>query len=274
MNRLSVTMIDVGWGDSLLIEFEEHGDIKYGLVDSNDTNTLRSSYIFLKRLFERRKITLPEDRPVFEFVLLSHPHADHAQGLKALMREFGTRRFWYPKSNRLGPSADLLRYANRYRHLIHAHQHLDDDRILPEINGASLEVLWPGMDAISDNENNNSVVLSLTLGDVSFVLTGDAEEEAWEHAANRIPAGTRFFKVPHHGSVNGTFGANGSTPWFDACPDQAVLGISSHIRPHTHPDQEVLDLLDAHNRSYFRTDEHYHLKFTTDGHDVRVTYSH
>jgi competence protein ComEC len=274
MNRLSVTMIDVGWGDSLLIEFEEDGDIKYGLVDSNDTATLRSSYIFLKRLFERRKITLPEDRPVFEFVLLSHPHADHAQGLKALMREFGAKNFWYPKSGRLGSSADLLRYANRYRHLIQVHQHVDDDRILPQINGASLDVLWPGVDVISDNENNNSVVLALTLGGVSFVLTGDAEEEVWEHAAAKIPAGTRFFKVPHHGSVNGTFGPGGSTPWFDACPDQAVLGISSHIRPHTHPDQEVLDLLDAHNRTYFRTDEHYHLKFTTDGHDVRVTYSH
>ena len=32
-------------------------------------------------------------KPIFDFVMLSHAHADHAQGLKSLMRSFGTKNF-------------------------------------------------------------------------------------------------------------------------------------------------------------------------------------
>jgi hypothetical protein len=37
----------------------------------------------------------------------------------------------------------------------------------------------PDDGVIGSNENNNSVVLLLTLGQVSFVLTGDAGAESW-----------------------------------------------------------------------------------------------
>ena len=52
--RLAATLIDVGWGDSILLESEdENGELHLGLIDSNDTVYLRSTYIFLKRYFDR-----------------------------------------------------------------------------------------------------------------------------------------------------------------------------------------------------------------------------
>ena len=33
MSELNVTLIDVGWGDSILIEFKNQGKPKYGLID-------------------------------------------------------------------------------------------------------------------------------------------------------------------------------------------------------------------------------------------------
>jgi beta-lactamase superfamily II metal-dependent hydrolase len=170
--------------------------------------------------------------------------------------------------------ADLIRFSNMSPSVEH-HQSIDDTKILPSFGDLSLEVLWPHYGEIDQvSENNNSVVLSLRHRNVSFILTGDAEEKVWKRIADRIPPDTHFFKVPHHGSNQGTFGPRKKTHWFDHCPQHAKLGISSHIRPFCHPDKEVIGLFESHGREYYRTDEHYHITFMTDGNRTWVKYSH
>lgn len=94
MSNLSVTLIDVGWGDSVLIESQDDNNGNYyALVDSNDSTNFRSSFIFLKRHFEKKGLRISDAKPIFEFVLLSHAHSDHGQGLKSVIREFGTKSF-------------------------------------------------------------------------------------------------------------------------------------------------------------------------------------
>ena len=279
MDKLSVSLIDVGWGDSIFIEAGTDGQKpRYGLIDSNDQENLCSSFIFLKRYFERGEVRLPEDKPVFDFIILTHFHADHGDGLKKIMREFGTKAFWYPKTSHPGGLSELIRFANRSDN-VGFHEAVNSGKDFPPFGPATGRFLWPpysqGNENIdAANENNNSVVLALRLGQVTFLLTGDAEGEVWEKIGT-LPADTRFFKVPHHGSVNGTFlGAAGATPWVDKCPGQAYLGISSHIRPFEHPHQKVVDLFRNLNRTVFRTDEHHHVMVETDGGRVWVKYSH
>jgi len=271
MSSLSITTIDVGWGDSILLMWDNGAKPKFGLVDSNDTVYMQSSYIFLRRFFEKTGVDI-DAKPVFEFVLLSHAHSDHGQGLQAIMSQFGTKHFWYPKSAETGSLANLIRYARRSTNVRH-HQAIDDSKILPGLGDATLKVLWPRYNQISANENNNSVVLSVSHDQVTFLLTGDAEGDVWQEIAPQIPGTTRVFKVPHHGSVNGTF-VGTQTPWLDHCPVQADLAISSHVRPFSHPDQQVIDVLTNRHFTFFRTDEHYHVTFTSDGNAVKVKYSH
>jgi competence protein ComEC len=272
MAKLKATLIDVGWGDSILLESENGGKTNYSLIDSNDTSTLRSSYIFLKRYFEKAGKDIASEKPIFQFVLLSHAHADHGQGLKALMREFGTENFWYPKSLQQGMLGNLLMFANKPGN-IGSHESLEVSKPLPDFGGVQMSILWPRDGQIDDNENNNSVVLLLRLDRVSFVLTGDAEKDVWLQIAPLIPRNTSFFKVPHHGSVNGTFD-NNNPVWLNNCPRTAKLGISSHIRPFKHPDQEVIDLFENNKRKYFRTDKHFHVTFETNGRQTNVIYWH
>lgn len=137
-----------------------------------------------------------------------------------------------------------------------------------------MEILWPPYNQISNEENNNSIVLILRLNNVSLVLTGDAEENVWNQIATQIPQDTQFFKVPHHGSVNGTFDKHNNTPWFSNCPPNAHLGISCHISRKVFPDQQVINLFKGNFRQCFRTDEHYYIMFQTDGNAVQVKYSH
>jgi competence protein ComEC len=282
MARLSVTLIDVGWGDSILIESDDDGGGRhFALVDCNDYETERSSLVFVKRFFDRASIDFEASRPNFEWTLLTHGHADHARGMKRMLSMFGTRHFWYPKSVASTTFGTLLSYANSSTRVQH-HQSIDATKILDpaiDFGNASLKVLWPDHDQVdASNENNNSVVLAITLGNVTFVMTGDAEAENWTTIAPRLPATVRVFQVPHHGGRNGVFDpADDSTPWLDllsSATTRPQLALSSHIRPHGHPHPDVVNALTGANFEAFRTDWHSHLTFSTDGTTVDVQYSH
>lgn len=274
MSFLKVTLIDVGWGDSLFIEASDSNEAhRYALVDCNDTTTLRSSYIFLRRFFERRQISIPTADPLFQWVALTHAHSDHGQGLKRILRDYGTQQFWYSKSaSRAAFFTDLLRYAQNSPRVIH-HQAVDATKVLPNFGDVSMQILWPPHNSLHPNENNNSIVFTLTLGTACFVLTGDAEADVWSQIAFQIPPSTKFFKIPHHGSDNGTFAPGGLTPWLNRVGG-AVLAISSHVRPFPHPSPAVINTLNSRGITYYRTDEHYHITVQTDGRDVWAKYSH
>lgn len=276
---LRVTLIDVGWGDSILLEARDaRGGWRYALIDSNDTGYLRSSQIFLRRFFDRRipNFTLPAPSPVFDWVLLSHAHADHGQGLKSILRDYGAQHFWHSKTNSTSLFfTDLLRYVRRSNKVVHF-QSIDATKFLPPFGQTKVTVLWPPYDVISSNENNNSVVLLLEVGNVAFVLTGDAEADVWQQGlADELPKNTAFFKVPHHGSENGLFFGNPrTTPWLSRLARNTTLAISSHVRPFAHPSPSVIQHLQNGGWRHFRTDEHYHTTIATDGKRVTIKYSH
>ena len=275
MGYLNITLIDVGWGDSIFIEHEDQAGIRhYALVDCNDSKEIKSTRIFIERLFRLRREDIPS--PLFDFVLLTHGHDDHGKGLEGIIRRFGTVHFWHPKTGELGPTAPLIRYCNRSNARVDHTESVNSTKDLPAFGDVSLSVLWPHYNQISSDENNNSVVLALRYGNASALLTGDAEEEAWEDIKGNIPPDTAFFKVPHHGSRNGSLDSHGHPTWLPHCPAEASLGISCMYRKdYKHPHDEVLETFTQANRNYFRTDQQYHLTVSMDGVNTpAMKYSH
>jgi len=150
-----------------------------------------------------------------------------------------------------------------------------------------IDVLWPpslnGNYWDQNDENNNSLVLAFTLDKVRFVLSGDCLAGNWDTSkADHVTLprhGLRLVQVPHHGARNGLFDQNGQTPMLSQIAsigknNPPVLALSCHTRPHSHPNTSVIQQLDGQGLTYFRTDEHYHLSYSTDGTQVEVSYSH
>jgi len=280
MSELKVTLIDVGWGDSVLIEsIDANNQSHYGLIDSNDTTYERSSLVFLKKFFKIKSSDLSAQRPVFDFVVMSHDHRDHGSGLKEVIKYFGTQSLWYPKvhEDEASTLGVLLYWARRYGgSRVDVYRAIHDHYDAGCLGDAEIDILWPEEQGqISDDPNNNSIVMVLTLGQVSFVLTGDAEGEVWEKVVARVPPETHMFKVPHHGSVNGAV-YRGDYPWLDHMDQFArkpALAISSHEQRFGHPHKDVVDEIANRKYTCFRTDENYHLTFSTKGQKVEVKYS-
>lgn len=275
MKNLKITLIDVGWGDSILVEARgETGPTRFGLVDCNDREFVRSSHTYIGRHLEREGF--PVEPPVFEFILLTHYHADHYCGLSRIISDYGTKRLLFPNSIHALPGTALLRQAKRRKIALHA---IDDHADMPaglRFGDVGMQFLWPraGRKPSASNENLNSIVCGLTLGQVTFVLTGDAEASVWPHIT--LPAATAVLQIPHHGAENGTFTDAHTTPWLDQVDQltrqgrQVHLAASCHIKPHSHPDAAVVKRIETARHDFSRTDQHHHITFATDGKKVRM----
>ena len=137
--------------------------------------------------------------------------------------------------------------------------------------GVSLRYLAPKLPYLSGTDsdpNNNSVVLKVSLGRVSFLFTGDMEEE--ERA--RLLASTSaedlratVLKVAHHGSHNGTDAAFLAR----VRPEVAVISCAADNR-YGHPHRATLDALARARVRVRRTDRHGTITVATDGNTYTV----
>jgi competence protein ComEC len=132
-------------------------------------------------------------------------------------------------------------------------------------DGVSLLVVHPPDDLppwTPNPLNNSSVVLLLTYGDVSFLLTGDIEaavEEALVEGG--APLQATVLKVAHHGSKSSTVQG-----FLDAVsPALAVISVGSENR-FGHPDKGVMQRLRAATGGRVAlTSELGDIELTTDG---------
>jgi beta-lactamase superfamily II metal-dependent hydrolase len=286
MSKLSVTLIDVGCGDSILIEAQDaNGGKVFGLVDSNDEPNWRSTETFLIRHLRSTNVTFDPSKRLFDFVMLSHAHSDHMSGLKHLLQTFGADWFYYPESGGSVEFGILMRYVVRSTSCpngrVGKHQVVNQGTTLPPLNGVAFQVLWPPKTLAGrpydQNENKNSVVLGMTLDKVKFLLTGDCEadccSELWKSVTKK---GLKFVKLPHHGAYNGFFDKDGIPVWRHRLNKSTLLGMSTHVSPYGHPDNSVLrDLANAGflpGKGLLRTDQGYHITIETDG--LRISAKH
>ncbi len=261
-----VTFLDVGQGDAAVLELP--GGAVW-LVDGGGLPFVPHADRLAPA--ERRRLAqLPGARSVVPFlaarridrvdvVVISHPHPDHYEGLRAVVRAVDVGAVWVPR-----PPPERAP-ARSYRQLLDelrargaavVHPPLD----LPHTYGAArVTALGPrylGTTAASDpvmGANDNSLVLQLDVGGRRVLLAGDVEHEAEELLVARHGRGlgADVVKVPHHGS------ATSSTAAFVAAtaPAWAVVSCGPANR-FGFPSETVVARWRAAGATVLRTDRH------------------
>ncbi|MFC1870177.1 DNA internalization-related competence protein ComEC/Rec2 [Chloroflexota bacterium] len=251
-DKLHVSFLNVGEGDAILIQTPAHQDI---LVDGGPSPQAIGLELGQKMPFWDRTIDL---------LVLTHPHADHVTGLVEAVRRYKVKQVLYPDLHYTLPVYDqwlqLIREKEIKRTVARAGQQVDLG------SGAVIEVLNPQSPPLTGTESdidNNGMVLRLSMGDVSFLLTADIMSEAeFELITRRANLTSTVLKVPHHGSDTST------TTEFLAVvsPRLAVISAGKDNR-FGHPSEETLDRLKERidPENIYRTDEHGAIEFITDG---------
>lgn len=235
-STFSIYFIDVGQGDSALVECDGH----YMLIDGGDTSAGQKVYDVLEEKGVQK----------LDILAISHLHKDHFGGLiKALT---------YTSSIGITISNSENSDKETFRQFEHELEINGSQIMVPnlgdkyELGSAVVEVA-----DVSDEEENDSLVLLITYGDTKFLFTGDIEQTAQTRISEKYQNDKDdqykidLIKMPHHGSYTGTLYRFMRT----FMPDYAVISVGAD-NIYGHPDRDTLDLLDSKTWSpqVYRTD--------------------
>ncbi len=261
--ELRVTALDVGQGDSTLVELPNGAAflIDAGGIVGAGVDPGQAAVVPVLRAKRRKRL---------DFVVLSHPHPDHFAGLQAVLRAVEVGEFWDTGQGQregAGPvyAALIAELRARGVPILGPRELCGKPRTL---GGVTLDVLMPCPAYVPNRDaNDNSFVLKLRFGKRAVLLTGDAEvEEEAElvaHFGQRLRAD--FLKVGHHGSRTSTGDA------FLELVSPSVASISCGVRNRFgHPHGVVMERLERHGVEAARTDRGGAVVFTTDGSSMDV----
>jgi competence protein ComEC len=263
--RLELTVLDVGQGDSLFLSFP-HG--RTMLVDGGgEIGTFHAGGM-------RSGIDVGEDvvspylwsrgLKKIDVIALTHAHEDHLGGLSAIFENFRVGELWVGRDIHSAAYRELLAAARAHGVPIH---HLKQGDLFSE-DGVSGCVLWP--DDLTEGpsaKNDDSMVLRLTDGAESFLLAGDVERPSERRIlAEAQPVQANFLKVAHHGSKTST-----TEPFLLAAHPEFAAISAGRDNIFGHPSPEVTERLEAGGVRVFRTDRDGAITASTDGHELGVS---
>ncbi|MGC8746918.1 MAG: DNA internalization-related competence protein ComEC/Rec2 [Candidatus Saccharicenans sp.] len=250
---LTVTFLDVGQGDSAVIELPGE---KVMVIDAGG---------FLRSTFDPgESIVSPflwsKGYKKIDYLICTHLHPDHAGGIPALARNFRIKEYWYTEDY---PENDWQKEIQRaLSRSVPRKKILTGAKI--NLGPAEIEAIYPDYEAykIFSAGNDRSAVLRIDYGQHSFLFTADITREVEKYIISRSNEKLRstVLKVPHHGS------RSSSSPEFISAisPQWAVITAGLN-NVYGFPDEEVISTLDAKGVQILRIDRHGAIEIKSNG---------
>lgn len=253
-DTLVVRVLDVGQGDATLISDGASRVLVDGGPDEARMGALLDS--------------LGLDGQTIDVVILTHQHADHLVGLRALFesrRHIGVRYFFENGDPYSAANLRHLRDSIAARVMRHELVYRDTDDpcangqplcTITLKGGAKIHILRP--DPAGHNPNDRSVAVKLVSADSGFTmwLAGDAEQEAlgWflndAHYDREPGMRVDVLKADHHGSCNGVTSA-----YLRAIEPSIVVASVGAVNSYGHMHEQAKALYASHHVPWYRTDE-------------------
>ncbi|MEG0772576.1 ComEC/Rec2 family competence protein [Clostridium sp.] len=246
IGELKVSFIDVGQADSILLQ---QGD-KFMLIDAGNNGDAQVVQDYLTSQGVKK----------LEYFIGTHKDEDHIGGADGVINSFNVGKVYFPKQ---------VATTQTYKDFVTAVKNKGLSLTVPKVGEefklgeAAVTVLAPISSEYEDS-NDYSIVVKVTFGSTSFLLSGDAEARSEkELVASGKDLSATLLKVGHHGSLTST-----SEAFLDKVnPKFAVISAGTGNK-YGHPAQEIMDRLKAKGVTVFRTDEQKTIIATSNGKEI------
>ena len=245
--NVTIKFIDVGQGEAILIALPE----KTMLIDAGPTGSAPKIAQVLQEL-GRNKI---------DYLVATHPDEDHIGGMADVISSTQIGTIYAP--NKTNNTATYRKFLTAIQNNNLQITLAEAGAIIDQTDSYKLEILWPKKDANFPDTNDYSIIIKLTVGNKTFLFTGDAPTNA---ILNSNPGHIDVLKLSHHGSRTGTT----EQLVRKLSPTYAVLSYAVD-NSYGHPMQSVLNALHKHSVEVWGTGANGTITITCDGTNIDIS---
>lgn len=245
--NVTIKFIDVGQGEAILIALPE----KTMLIDAGPTGSAPKISQVLHEL-GREKI---------DYLIATHPDEDHIGGMADVISSTQIGTIYAP--NKTNNTATYRKFLTAIQSNNLQITLAEAGTIIDQTNDYKIEILWPTKDADFPDTNDYSIIIKLTVGNKTFLFTGDAPTSA---ILQSNPGHIDVLKLSHHGSRTGT----NEQLVRKLSPTYAVISYALD-NSYGHPMQSVLNALHKHSVEIWGTGANGTITITCDGTTIDIS---
>lgn len=240
-SHLRLTFLDVSQGEATLVEFPGREKMLIDGGGFQDNSFDVGEYVVCPFLWRRgiKKI---------DYVVLSHAHPDHLNGLKAVVRNFAIKEFW--EATQPSESKDYKELITSFHPKTRRYRYFRGDK--REIAGFKVEFLHPPAErqGPAPVSNEDSLVFRLGQERGLVLFSGDiGESSEQELLLYQIDLSALVLKSPHHGSQTSS-----SEPFLDTVSPKIIIISAGRGNIYGVPHSEVLKRYEKRGALILRTD--------------------
>ena len=244
--NVTIKFIDVGQGEAILIALPE----KTMLIDAGPTGSAPKIAQVLQEL----------GRDKIDYLVATHPDEDHIGGMADVISSTKIGTIYAP--NKTNNTATYRKFLTAIQNNNLQITLAEAGTVIDQTDTYKLEILWPTKDANFPDTNDYSIIIKLTVGNKTFLFTGDAPTSAILQAN---PGHIDVLKLSHHGSRTGTNEQLVRT----LSPSYAVISYALD-NSYGHPMQSVLNALHKHSVKVWGTGANGTITITCDGTTIDI----
>lgn len=281
-NSLKLTFIDVGQGESSLIEFPNG---KTMLIDGGSMmgdfdmgGSVVAPYLWDSGITK------------IDYVIGSHADSDHVGGLAFILKEMVVKNYSDNGQDSLDLSlstlheiaveknipwtvlqaGDEIKIDEKVRvEILHPPKNYElritNDDFKSEIRNRKSEIVNQKYER--GHDNNLSIVMKISYGKFSVLFTGDIEKEAERFLIEKQKSSLKstIVKAPHHGSNSSSTGE-----FINAVNPEVAIFSVGYKNPFRHPNKKVLERYREKRAKIYRTDRDGLIEIESNGENYTI----